>query len=139
MGMVSKYNYYTGIIFRAYTYGVGDAILTGGRYDDLLSYFGKESAAIGFMIVVDDLMSALSSQKISPAVSGEHILLCYDKKQYAEAFHLAEKCRKEGKKVAMLAMLPHKNKEDYLIFAGSNFTDEVWFLKENSDVEKEIL
>ena len=27
LGMLSKYNYYTGVIFKAYAYGVGDAIL----------------------------------------------------------------------------------------------------------------
>ena len=37
LGMLSKYNYYTGIIFRAYTYGSGDAIVKGGRYDNLLT------------------------------------------------------------------------------------------------------
>ena len=66
LGMVSKYNYYTGIIFKAYTYGVGDAILKGGRYDKLLSYFGKNAPAIGFMILLDDLMVALNSQKLAP-------------------------------------------------------------------------
>ncbi|MBO6016156.1 MAG: ATP phosphoribosyltransferase regulatory subunit, partial [Lachnospiraceae bacterium] len=60
LSMVSKYHYYTGVIFKGYTYGVGDAILTGGRYDKLLSYFGKNAPAIGFVITVDDLMIALT-------------------------------------------------------------------------------
>jgi len=33
------------VIFKGYTYGVGDAIVTGGRYDKLLSYFGKNAPA----------------------------------------------------------------------------------------------
>lgn len=41
LGLLNQYNYYTGVIFKGYTYGVGDAIVTGGRYDKLLSYFGK--------------------------------------------------------------------------------------------------
>lgn len=48
LGMLSKYRYYTGVIFKAYTYGVGDAIVKGGRYDRLLQQFGKEAPAIGF-------------------------------------------------------------------------------------------
>ncbi|MFR3755581.1 MAG: ATP phosphoribosyltransferase regulatory subunit [Enterocloster sp.] len=32
LGMLSRYHYYTGIIFKAYTYGTGDYIVTGGRY-----------------------------------------------------------------------------------------------------------
>lgn len=62
LGLLSKYNYYTGIVFKAYTYGVGDAIAKGGRYDNLLAYFGKEAPAIGFMIVIDDVLSALLNQ-----------------------------------------------------------------------------
>ena len=41
LGMLSRYQYYTGIIFKAYTYGTGDYIVTGGRYNKLLVQFGK--------------------------------------------------------------------------------------------------
>ena len=34
LGMLSKYDYYTGLIFKAYTYKTGEAIVTGGRYDN---------------------------------------------------------------------------------------------------------
>ena len=64
LGMLSKYNYYTGIIFKGYTYGIGDAIVKGGRYDKLLTRFGKDSAAIGFVIVVDDLLAAMGRQDV---------------------------------------------------------------------------
>ena len=40
--MSGSHGYYTGIIFRGYTYGSGDAIVKGGRYDNLLEKFGKE-------------------------------------------------------------------------------------------------
>ena len=33
------YGYYTGIVFRGYTYGTGDAIVKGGRYDHLVEKF----------------------------------------------------------------------------------------------------
>ena len=33
LSMSGTYGYYTGIIFRGYTYGTGDAIVKGGRYD----------------------------------------------------------------------------------------------------------
>ena len=39
LGMLSKYHYYTGVIFKAFSYGVGDAIVKGGRYDKLLGCF----------------------------------------------------------------------------------------------------
>ena len=33
LGMLTAYDYYTGVIFRGYTYGTGDALVKGGRYD----------------------------------------------------------------------------------------------------------
>ena len=62
--MSGSYGYYSGIIFRAYTYGTGDAVVRGGRYDHLLGKFGKNTPSIGFAIIVDELMSALNRQKI---------------------------------------------------------------------------
>lgn len=92
LGMVSNYNYYTGIIFKAYTYGVGDTVLRGGRYDKLLSHFGKEAPAIGFMILVDDLMIALDSQKLSPDEEKYIDYLLYDKGMAKRPVNWLTKC-----------------------------------------------
>ena len=59
LGMISNYEYYTGIIFAGYTYGLGEPIVKGGRYDTLLSNFDKDAPAIGFAFVVDQLLSAV--------------------------------------------------------------------------------
>ncbi|MCR5748460.1 MAG: ATP phosphoribosyltransferase [Lachnospiraceae bacterium] len=61
--MLSKYNYYTGIIFRAYTSSLGDAVLKGGRYDNLLSKFGHNAPALGFTLSLDDLILALANEE----------------------------------------------------------------------------
>lgn len=63
LSMLSKYNYYTGIIFRAYTSSLGEAILKGGRYDNLLSKFGHDAPALGFTLSLDDLIHALSNEE----------------------------------------------------------------------------
>ena len=59
LSMLNKYTYYTGVVFKAYMPGVGDCILKGGRYDNLLKEFGKDAPATGFVIVIDDLLQAL--------------------------------------------------------------------------------
>ncbi len=69
LGLISNYTYYTGIIFSGYAFGTGEPIAKGGRYDKLLSYFGKDAAAIGFAISVDDLMEALNSQAVDTKTS----------------------------------------------------------------------
>lgn len=78
LGLVSKYKYYTGVIFQAYTYGTGEPIVKGGRYDNLLARFGKDFAATGFAVVIDQLMSALSRQKIAIPVEADGRLVLYD-------------------------------------------------------------
>ena len=62
LGMISNFNYYTGIIFKAYTYGSGDQIVAGGRYDKLLGQFGKEAAAVGFAVYMDQILLAVNGQ-----------------------------------------------------------------------------
>lgn len=89
LGMLSRYSYYTGIIFQAYTYGTGEHIVTGGRYDKLLTQFGKEAPAIGFAIEVDRLMLALSRQKIETKVDMVSTVLLYDKSARDTAIRLA--------------------------------------------------
>ena len=68
LSMLSKYNYYTGIIFRAYTSSLGDAVLKGGRYDNLLGKFGHDAPALGFTLSLDDILMALSNE--TKALSG---------------------------------------------------------------------
>lgn len=62
LSMLNKYRYYTGVVFKAYSYGVGDAIAKGGRYDNLLAQFGKNAPSVGCVILVDDLLQAIEKQ-----------------------------------------------------------------------------
>lgn len=59
LGLVHQIDYYTGVIFRGYTQGAGDAVLSGGRYDKLLSAFGADAPAIGFAADVDAICDCL--------------------------------------------------------------------------------
>lgn len=102
LGMLSKYNYYTGIIFKGFTFGVGDAIVKGGRYDSLLKHFGKDAPAIGFVVVVDDLLSAMNRQETVIAESPHTIRLAYTEETFEKQLRLAKQMRAEGKKVELL-------------------------------------
>lgn len=103
LGMLSKFHYYTGVIFKAYTYGVGDAIVTGGRYDTLLARFGKDAAAIGFMVLIDDLMEALYRQNIEVPITEKKQILYYEAETYEQVLKEAVSLRKEGIYVTMLS------------------------------------
>ena len=102
LGMLSRYQYYTGIIFKAYTYGTGDYIVTGGRYDKLLVQFGKDTPAVGFAIVVDQLMAALSRQGIDVPVKLMNTILLYEESARPGAMALADRLRSQ--KMAVQAM-----------------------------------
>lgn len=65
LGMVQHINYYTGLIYRGYAKGIGDTLLSGGRYDNLISQFGCDIQATGLAINVDNLMEALENRNKS--------------------------------------------------------------------------
>lgn len=128
LGMVSNYQYYTGIIFAGYTFGSGEPILKGGRYDRLLSYFGKNAASIGFAIVVDQLMAALCRQKIQIEVPYVGELIVYSKERLSEAVALAMELRRDGGNVELIGMDDSHTREDYEAYAKRNHREKVTFL-----------
>lgn len=96
LGMLSKYKYYTGVIFKAYTYGVGDAVVKGGRYDSLLHQFGKEAPAVGFCMIIDSILEALSRQKVQLPLPEPAQIVSYGPDNYSEKLAEAQRLRAEG-------------------------------------------
>ena len=113
LGMLRRYQYYTGIIFKAYTYGTGDYIVTGGRYNKLLVQFGKDTPAVGFAIVVDQLMAALSRQQIHIPVQLVNTVILYEPSARQSAVRLSRFFRSEGTPVQSMVMEEGKSLEDY--------------------------
>ncbi len=63
-GVVNRTDYYTGVVFKGYIEGYfGEAVLSGGRYDNLMSGFLKDSGAIGFAVNVDAATKALINER----------------------------------------------------------------------------
>lgn len=123
LGMLSKYNYYTGIIFRAYTYGSGDAVIKGGRYDNLLSEFGKKAAAVGFCIRIDQLLSILERQKIDISLEkDESYLILYNSKNRGKAYEQASEIRKAGKRAVIMNETAYGKEKTELFAKDRGFT-----------------
>lgn len=134
LGMVNYYDYYTGIIFRGYTYGTGDAIGKGGRYDNLLTQFGKNAPAIGFTILIDDLLMALSQQNIHISLSDyAYSVLLYEPVdgQTETAISLAKRLRASGKRIEMSAQSQETPIGEYLSFQRFQGAQEVFILDGN--------
>ena len=96
LSMINGYDYYTGIVFRGFTYGTGNPVVKGGRYNNLMSQFGKGAPSIGFAIYVDELMNALHRQKIEMKKSPAGTAVIYDIEDQEQAVKLAASLRSEG-------------------------------------------
>lgn len=73
--VINDLSYYNGLIFQGFIDGVPNAILSGGRYDNLMEKLGKSSNAMGFAVYIDQLRHSDSKE--------EHydvdVLVIYDK------------------------------------------------------------
>jgi ATP phosphoribosyltransferase regulatory subunit len=67
LGEVRGFAYYTGTMFHAYAPGTGDAIASGGRYDELLGRFGCPMPAAGFAVDLDRATEALHAAGVTEA------------------------------------------------------------------------
>ncbi len=103
LGMLNQFNYYTGIIFRAYTHGTGDVIAAGGRYDSLVGQFGKQAPAIGVAVYSDQLLTALLRQGLLEHPAAEGVLIVYSVAGKKQAVEQAAAFRAVGRAVTLLA------------------------------------
>ena len=63
LGLVHAIDYYTGLVFRGYLEGLGDVVLSGGRYDTLSEAFGTKLCSTGFAVDVDSVTVAAKKRK----------------------------------------------------------------------------
>jgi ATP phosphoribosyltransferase regulatory subunit len=135
LGMLSKYNYYTGIIFKAYTYGTGDAVANGGRYDNLVGQFGKEAPAIGLAIVIDQLMLALSRQKLLSEPEETDTLILYTQNYRRQAIALAKHFRKDGMNAILQKSDAVMKQEEYFAYARRMQIGGILYLDNDTDIK----
>jgi ATP phosphoribosyltransferase regulatory subunit len=134
LGMLSKHAYYTGVIFNAYTYGTGDSVVKGGRYDKLIGQFGSDKASIGFSITVDQLMAALDRQRIDIPLDKRGTLVLYSPAMRKASIALSKKIRETGTAVNMIIIDPSKNMSDYIAYAKSTNLYEIFNIINETEV-----
>ncbi len=99
LGMVTRLDYYTGLVFKGYAPEVGDALLFGGRYDKLLSEFGNDAPAIGYAVNIDSLVRIAASNLDYPSAPPSDCLIYVEKGFELAALKTASELRKSGKRV----------------------------------------
>lgn len=140
LGMLDGYNYYTGIIFRGYTYGTGDAVVKGGRYNNLLKQFGKDAPSIGFAFTVEELIMAMNRQNIEIDVDYSNTIILYDIENQVKAIKAGMKLRSEGRKIELIRKSQKKSVEDYTEYAGrEHFSGLIYFEQSGDAVAYDLI
>ena len=134
LGMLNGYDYYTGIVFSGYTYGTGDAIVRGGRYNNLLQQFGKDAPSIGFAIVLDELMSALARQQIAPDSPIDRVLVIYPVEYQEPAVTLGRRLRAADVKTELIRKSTRHALTEYLSYADRYRVKKVYYFLTESKV-----
>jgi histidyl-tRNA synthetase len=128
------FDYYTGIVFEIYDKSEDNirAVFGGGRYDDLLSIFGKDTVpAVGFGmgdVVIRDILETYNLLPERKIASNLHICVLDDKSiDYAQ--ELAQKIREKGlrvtvdysgKKIGDQFKYADKNNIPFVVVIGEN-------------------
>ena len=134
LGMLSHYEYYTGVIFKAYSYGTGDAIVTGGRYDNLVEQFGKKTPAIGLAFVLDELMAALQSQQVEIEAKESDILILYRSANREKAISLCHDLRMENHSVRLMRKNAQTPLDAYKKYGRRNEVSSILYIDDTGEV-----
>ena len=128
LGLVSRLDYYTGIVFRGYTEGAAKAVVAGGRYDNLTASFGFPLPSTGFAVYVDDLVACLPPAKLPKVRFVIHFAsgMLDDAIRELETYPAGEaelspyEDREESRKLAK------DRGAEYLICFGPEGKEEIW-------------
>jgi ATP phosphoribosyltransferase regulatory subunit len=62
------YDYYSGVRFAIYVHGASDALVRGGRYDEVGAVFGRKRPAVGFSLDLKELVSVVPERPLKAAI-----------------------------------------------------------------------
>lgn len=133
-GLIGSIDYYTGIIFKGYTYEVGFPIISGGRYDNVVAKFGKEAEAVGFSLSITLAVTALIRQDAEMPDPAPDAIVGYDRSiegARASAIALAQTMRADGSKVVFDSTA--MTEEELEAYADKEGIDAVFYINEGGD------
>ncbi|MBQ4095422.1 MAG: ATP phosphoribosyltransferase regulatory subunit [Oscillospiraceae bacterium] len=96
LGLVNKTDYYTGIIIKGYLQGYGSEVISGGRYDKLISEFGYDIPAVGFAIDIDAVSKVLVKNGATPEKPMTDAIVYAENGFEVEALKKAQELRDSG-------------------------------------------
>ncbi|MEW4370936.1 ATP phosphoribosyltransferase regulatory subunit [Paenibacillus kandeliae] len=91
--MIGNFSYYTGMVFEGYAAELGSPVCSGGRYDNLLSQFGRPLAATGFALKTNRILDGV---QLPVPSAPQPVLIVYDELSRHHAFAKAGELRQQG-------------------------------------------
>jgi len=138
LGMLRSLDYYTGMIFKGFTYEIGFPIISGGRYDNVVSVFGRDLAAVGFSLSLNLCMTALRRQDKELLQIHVDTIIGYSDEPGMRrlALEMAKDLRADG--LIALVDCEGMNEEDLSCFAENRGIEQMVFLNNGMcDCEEE--
>jgi ATP phosphoribosyltransferase regulatory subunit len=133
LGLVRSLEYYTGVIFRGFTYGIGFPVLSGGRYDGLIEKYGEKMPAVGFSAGINLIMLALDRQDIKCDTQNIDTIIGFNKGFRKSAIFISDALKNQG--LNIIIDITDKTLEELKNSAKSkNIGGIIWVL-DNENVE----
>ncbi|HHT76967.1 MAG TPA: ATP phosphoribosyltransferase regulatory subunit [Clostridiaceae bacterium] len=137
LGMLRGLDYYTGMIFKGYTHEVGFPIISGGRYDKVVSVFGRDLSAVGFSIGITLCIAALHRQGKAFSNTPIDVIVGFEdenglRKKAIDAVRLLRK-----KKMTVILDVSNKQEQALFEYAKKRKIQQVIFLNK-CDCGKDI-
>ena len=96
LGIIRDFEYYTGMVFEAYTSGLGYPICGGGRYDRMAGSFGREQPATGFALGIERVLMALERQGLAVESAPQNIYVGWAAGKLTAAIAEVRRLRVQG-------------------------------------------
>lgn len=133
LGLVNKTDYYTGIIIKGYLKGHGEEVISGGRYDRLISEFGYDIPAVGFAVNINAVAKVIEKNGVIPSMPKIDAVVYAEEGFEVAAIKTANELREQGlivenalfsdiesvreyakeKKISRVVVIDSDNQEDF--------------------------
>ncbi|SMC74373.1 ATP phosphoribosyltransferase regulatory subunit [Oscillospiraceae bacterium] len=134
LGLLGSEGYYTGVIFKGYTYEVGFPIIGGGRYDRTVGVFGRDMECVGFSLGLSLAITALMRQGLELENPAAEAIVGYEKGNKdarSSAISLADQMRLGS--TSVILDTSGMSEEDLNAFADENDIQTVFWINGGKD------
>ncbi len=118
LGIVQQTNYYSGIVFTAFVTGIGDPVISGGRYDKLMSNFDFPTGAAGFAVNIDYIAEINLKDRRKDTAPVPKILVCAKDGYEIKAIQKTKELVAQGKNAVFSVFATYEEAKDYAENAG---------------------